>query len=52
MSNPVLVVADTTPLNYLILIGQAHVLGALFCNVVVPEGVLAELKHPRVLLWR
>ena len=55
MSNPVLVVADTTPLNYLILIGQDHVLGALFGNVVVPEGVLAELKHPRapvaVALW-
>jgi hypothetical protein len=31
------VVADTTPLNYLILIGQAHVLGSLFRRVLVPE---------------
>jgi predicted nucleic acid-binding protein len=55
MSGPPLVVADTTPLNYLILIGQAHVLGALFGKVLVPEGVLAELGDPKaavaVTLW-
>jgi predicted nucleic acid-binding protein len=55
MSDPVLVVADTTPLNYLILIGQEHVLGALFDKVLIPEGVLEELKHPKapeaVLVW-
>ncbi|MEI7773338.1 MAG: hypothetical protein WCK17_01050 [Verrucomicrobiota bacterium] len=55
MSDPVLVVADTTPLNYLVLIGQEHVLGALFDKVLIPEGVLEELKHPKapeaVLVW-
>ena len=43
------------PLNYLILIGQEHVLGALFDKVLIPEGVLEELKHPKapeaVLVW-
>ena len=33
MSRSFLVVADTTPLNYLILIGQAHVLGSVFRRV-------------------
>ena len=55
MSDPVLVVADTTPLNYLILIGQAHILGTLFDKVLIPEGVLEELKHPKapeaVTIW-
>jgi predicted nucleic acid-binding protein len=40
------VVADTTPLNYLVLIGHADVLGALFDEVLIPEAVLAELRHP------
>lgn len=42
-----LVVADTTPLNYLTIIGQVQVLGSLFGKVLVPEGVLAELRHPK-----
>ncbi len=50
-----MVVADTTPLNYLILIGQEHVLGALFDKVLIPEGFLKELKNPKApeaeLLW-
>jgi predicted nucleic acid-binding protein len=55
MTGSALVVADTTPLNYLTIIGQVHVLGALFGKVLVPEGVLAELKHPKapiaVVVW-
>ena len=55
MSMSFLVVADTTPLNCLILIGQAHVLGSLFRRVLVPESVLAELVDPKapvaVALW-
>jgi predicted nucleic acid-binding protein len=41
------VVADTTPLNYLILIGQAGVLRELFGEVVIPDAVLSELRHPK-----
>jgi predicted nucleic acid-binding protein len=41
----VIVVADTTPLNYLILIGQTQVLTKLFSRVLVPEAVITELRH-------
>ena len=47
MKGSSLVVADTTPLNYLTIIGQVHVLGALFGKVLIPEGVLAELRHSK-----
>jgi len=49
------VVADTSPLNYLVLIGQIDLLGGLYGKVVVPPKVLAELTDsgaPReVLEW-
>ena len=41
-----MVVADTSPLRYLILIAHDHLLPALFGQVHVPTGVLAELAHP------
>ncbi len=47
MSAQGVVVADTTPLNYLILIGQTEVLRELFDEVMIPEAVLAELRHPK-----
>lgn len=47
MSARGVVVADTTPLNYLILIGQTEVLRELFDEVMIPEAVLAELRHPK-----
>jgi predicted nucleic acid-binding protein len=40
-----LVVADTGPLNYLILIEQIEVLPALFEKVFVPDIVRDELRH-------
>ncbi len=40
------VVADTGPLNYLVLIGHVSVLPVLFETVFVPEAVRAELDHP------
>ena len=43
-----LVVADTTPLNYLVLIGRADVLVRLFDEVWIPEAVVNELRHPKV----
>jgi predicted nucleic acid-binding protein len=47
MSVQGVVVADTTPLNYLIQIGQVELLRDLFGKVMIPEAVLAELHHPK-----
>jgi predicted nucleic acid-binding protein len=41
------VVSDTTPLNYLILIGKIDVLPSLFGSVIVPPAVIAEMNHPK-----
>ncbi len=41
-----IVVSDTTPLNYFILIESAHVLPALFGQVYAPAAVIGELAHP------
>ena len=40
-----LVVADTSPLNYLVLIEQVEILPALFEKVFVPQIVRHELQH-------
>jgi predicted nucleic acid-binding protein len=49
------VVADTSPINYLLLIGQIAVLESLYGQVVIPPEVLAELTDgdapPEVLRW-
>jgi predicted nucleic acid-binding protein len=49
------VVADTSPLNYLVLIGEAGVLPRLYGKVFIPPEVLAELADsdapPQVLEW-
>ena len=42
-----LVVADTTPINYLVLIAQIDILAALYPQVVIPSAVAAELQHPK-----
>lgn len=42
-----IVVSDTTPLNYLVLIDSVHVLPAIFGQVYAPPAVLAELKRSR-----
>jgi predicted nucleic acid-binding protein len=39
------VVADTSPLNYLVLIEASDILQSLYGRIVVPETVLAELRH-------
>ncbi len=41
-----IVVADTSPLNYLILIDQVQVLPQLYRRVAAPPAVIAELLHP------
>jgi predicted nucleic acid-binding protein len=40
-----IVVADTSPLNYLILIDEIELLPDLFEKVLLPSAVLQELKH-------
>ena len=42
-----LVVSDTTPLNYLILIGHIDVLPRLFGKLLVPPAVIHEMQHPK-----
>lgn len=40
------IVADTTPLNYLVLIEAVDVLPRLYGSVLIPPSVLAELSDP------
>lgn len=42
-----LVIADTSPINYLLLIGYIEILPALFDRVILPSAVWDELKHPK-----
>ena len=39
------IVADTTPLNYLVLIQAADILPNLYRRVLIPPAVKAELAH-------
>lgn len=41
-----IVVADTSPLNYLIQIELDNLLSRLYVQILIPAGVLEELKHP------
>src|SRR5260370_9934440 len=41
------VVADTGPLNYLILIEAVDLLPRLFSPILIPAGVRDELSHPK-----
>jgi predicted nucleic acid-binding protein len=50
-----IVVADTSPLNYLALIGEIELLAALYQTVLIPEEVHQELLRdqapPAVRMW-
>ena len=37
-----LIVSDASPLHYLALIGEAHILHALYGRVVIPQKVFDE----------
>ncbi|MGH9841745.1 MAG: DUF3368 domain-containing protein [Blastocatellia bacterium] len=41
-----LIISDASPLHYLALIGQAHILPALYGRVIVPLRVFDELQRP------
>jgi predicted nucleic acid-binding protein len=43
----IVVVADTSPLNYLVQIDYPDLLAALYERVLVPPAVMSELDHPR-----
>ena len=45
-----IVVSDTTPLNYLILIDLIDILPALFERITIPGGVISELCHSQTPL--
>ena len=40
-----IVIADTSPINYLILIGEIDVLPALYGQVLIPPSVREELDR-------
>jgi len=42
-----IVVADTSPLNYLLLIGEIDILPRLFESIVIPASVLNEMQRPQ-----
>lgn len=42
-----LVIADNTPLRYLILLEVVDILPALYGRIIIPPAVLQELQHPR-----
>lgn len=42
-----IVISDTTPINYLVLIGEIELLPKLYGQIVIPQAVLAELLHDR-----
>ena len=42
-----IVVADASPLNYLIQVQSDELLHGIFGRVLVPVAVIAELRHPR-----
>lgn len=50
-----IVLSDTSPINYLVLTGHIDILPALFGQAVIPAAVLTELQHsgtpPAVHLW-
>jgi predicted nucleic acid-binding protein len=42
-----LVIADTTPLRYLVMLGQVDLLPTLFGQIIIPLAVAEELHHPK-----
>jgi predicted nucleic acid-binding protein len=43
-----LVVTDTAPIKYLILIGYVDVLPVLHGDIIIPQAVAVELMNPRI----
>ena len=45
-----IIVSDTTPINYLVIIGEIDLLEKLYGQVIVPQAVVRELNHPNTPL--
>jgi len=43
------VIADSSPVNYLVLIAAIDILPKLYGGVIIPQPVLEELRHPDAL---
>ena len=41
-----IIISDTTPINYLVLIGEIDVLEKLFGRVIIPQAVFDEFHNP------
>jgi predicted nucleic acid-binding protein len=41
------IVSDTSPINYLVLIGEIDLLRKLFDEILIPPAVYAEIQDPR-----
>lgn len=41
-----IVIADTSPINYLVLIRESELLPQLYTQVLIPPAIVQELKHP------
>ncbi len=41
-----IVVADTSPLNYLILLEHSEILPQIYGRILAPQAVLTEMQHP------
>jgi Uncharacterised protein family (UPF0175) len=46
VSPPMVVVADSSPINYLALIGELELLKSLYGRILMPRAVMNELRHP------
>jgi predicted nucleic acid-binding protein len=42
-----IVISDTSPINYLILTGEIDILEKLFRRIIVPQAVFNELQHAK-----
>jgi predicted nucleic acid-binding protein len=42
-----IIISDTSPINYLVLTGDIDILATLFQRVLIPPAVFNEMQHPK-----
>jgi len=42
-----IIISDTSPINYLVLTGDVDILETLFKRVIIPQAVFNEMQHPK-----